>query len=216
MKKTGIKVWVLTGDKIETAINIGFSAGLLDNRMDQHLVDKVKNAEIMQELQEIEKFFKESVIGKSEHKKQAIIVAGSSLIEIERDENLKNVFLHISDNSDVVLACRVSPKQKADIVHMIKEKHPNDTTLSIGDGANDVSMILQAHVGVGILGKEGMQAARSADYAIGQFKFLKRLLFVHGREAYRRNSLLILYTFYKNVLYVVIQFYFGFYSSFSG
>jgi phospholipid-transporting ATPase len=77
-------------------------------------------------------------------------------------------------------------------------------------------MILQAHVGVGILGKEGQQAARSADFAIGQFKFLKPLMFVHGREAYRRNSLLILYTFYKNVLYVTTQFFFGFYSAFSG
>jgi|TARA_B110000285_G_scaffold205398_1_gene243130 P-type E1-E2 ATPase len=63
-------------------------------------------------------------------------------------------------------------------------------------------MITQAHVGVGILGKEGQQAARSADFAIGQFQFLKPLMFVHGREAYRRNALLILYNFYKNVLYI--------------
>jgi magnesium-transporting ATPase (P-type) len=77
-------------------------------------------------------------------------------------------------------------------------------------------MIMQAHVGVGILGKEGQQAARSADYAIGQFKFLKPLLFIHGREAYRRNSFLILYNFYKNVLYVSAQYFFGFRSTFSG
>jgi P-type E1-E2 ATPase len=75
--------------------------------------------------------------------------------------------LTVSDNVDVVLACRVSPKQKADIVLMIKQRFPSKITLSIGDGANDVSMILQAHVGVGILGKEGQQAARSADFAIG-------------------------------------------------
>jgi len=124
--------------------------------------------------------------------------------------------LKASDSVDVVLACRVSPKQKADIVNMIKKRFPQKTTLAIGDGANDVNMILQAHVGVGILGKEGQQAARSADYAIGQFKFLKPLLFVHGREAYRRNSLLILYTFYKNVIYVVVQFFFGAFSLFSG
>ena len=87
---------------------------------------------------------------------------------------------------------------------MIRSRFPQKTTLSIGDGANDVSMILKAHVGVGILGKEGMQAARCADYAIGEFKFLKRLLFVHGREAYRRNSLLINYNFYKNTLYIAV------------
>ena len=89
-------------------------------------------------------------------------------------------------------------------------------TLAIGDGANDVAMILKAHVGIGIAGKEGMQAARSSDYAIGKFKFLKPLLFFHGREAYRRISFIIVYNFYKNFLYVVVQFYFGVYSVFSG
>ena len=77
-------------------------------------------------------------------------------------------------------------------------------------------MILKAHVGVGILGKEGMQAARSADFAIGQFRFLKPLLFVHGREAYRKNSFIIIYSFYKNFLYIIAQFMFGFNSAFSG
>ena len=85
---------------------------------------------------------------------------------------------------------------------MVKVKYPNKTALSIGDGANDVAMIMKADVGVGIAGKEGMQAARSADFAIGQFKFLRPLLFIHGREAYRRNSDLVCYTFYKNMLYV--------------
>jgi len=89
-------------------------------------------------------------------------------------------------------------------------------TLAIGDGANDVNMILQAHVGVGIAGKEGQQAARSADYSIGEFKSLKPLMFIHGREAYRRNAMLIAYAFYKNILYVVPQYYFGFNSAFSG
>ena len=144
------------------------------------------------------------------------MVAGSSLITIDENENLRDLFLEASDNVDVVLACRVSPKQKADIVNMIRKRFPKKVTLSIGDGANDVNMILQAHVGVGILGKEGQQAARSADYAIGQFKFLKSLLFVHGREANRRNSMLVLYIFYKNVLYISAQYIFGFYSAFTG
>jgi len=74
---------------------------------------------------------------------------------IEADEMLKEIFLSCSDDSDVVLACRVSPKQKADIVIMIRQRFPKKVTLSIGDGANDVSMILKAHIGVGILGKEG-------------------------------------------------------------
>ena len=124
--------------------------------------------------------------------------------------------LAISDKADVVIACRVSPQQKADIVEMVRKRYPSKTTLAIGDGANDVSMITKAHVGVGIAGREGAQAARTSDFAIGQFKFLKPLLLIHGREAYRRNSNLIGYTFYKNVLYVVVQFWFGFFSVFSG
>ncbi len=95
------------------------------------------------------------------------MVAGASLVTIDANDDLREMFLKASDNVDVVLACRVSPQQKADIVNMIKRRFPKKVTLSIGDGANDVNMILQAHVGVGILGKEGQQAARSADYAIG-------------------------------------------------
>lgn len=109
----------------------------------------------------------------------------------------------------------MSPKQKAEVVNIIRERAENKqqiTTLAIGDGANDVNMITAAHIGVGISGLEGQQASRAADYSIGQFKFLKNLMFVHGREAYRRNSYLILYMFYKNVLFVLPLFYYGFFS----
>ena len=99
---------------------------------------------------------------------------------------------------------------------MIQKHDPKVITLAIGDGANDVNMITAAHIGVGISGVEGQQAVSASDYAIGQFKFLKNLLFVHGRESYRRNSYLVSYTFYKNVLFVMPQFWFGFYSAFSG
>ena len=74
--------------------------------------------------------------------KKAIIVAGASLVTIDGDKNLLDMFLSASDNVDVVLACRVSPKQKADIVNMIRKRFPKKVTLAIGDGANDVNMIL--------------------------------------------------------------------------
>lgn len=98
----------------------------------------------------------------------------------------------------------------------MKQRKPNAITLAIGDGANDVNMITAAHIGIGISGLEGQQAARASDYAIGQFKFLKNLLLVHGREAYRKNSFLVFYMFYKNVLFVLVNFYFGVMSAFSG
>lgn len=114
-----------------------------------------------------------------------------------------------------MICCRVSPKQKADIVGLSK-KYDKKITLSIGDGANDVPMIMTAHIGVGIRGKEGSQAVRSADYAIGQFRFLHNLLFVHGRWGYRRVGTFICYYFYKNVLLVFCELWFAFYCGYSG
>lgn len=116
----------------------------------------------------------------------------------------------------VVIACRVSPKQKAEVVNLIKQRYPDKTTLAIGDGANDVNMITAAHIGIGISGLEGQQAARASDYAIGQFKHLRTLLLVHGREAYRRNSYVVGYMFYKNILFCIAQFWFGMFCLFSG
>jgi phospholipid-transporting ATPase len=115
-----------------------------------------------------------------------------------------------------VLCCRVSPKQKQEIVALVKNALPYAITLAIGDGANDVNMITEAHVGVGIKGVEGQQAARAADFSIGEFKALKRLMFFHGRENYRKNTNLILYNFYKNLLFNMPTLWFGYFNWFSG
>ena len=124
--------------------------------------------------------------------------------------------MQLALTSKVVIACRLSPKQKAEVVRMIREHHPTKATLAIGDGANDVSMITEANIGVGIQGNEGNQAVSSSDYALSRFKDLKPLLLYHGREAYRRNSYLIYYMFYKNLLLNAPIIYFGFWSGFSG
>ena len=145
-----------------------------------------------------------------------MIVSGEALTIVFAHKEVQSRFLALALKVDVVLACRVSPKQKADIVAMVRAHFPEKVTLSIGDGANDVNMITTAHVGVGISGLEGQQAARSADYIIGQFRFLKPLLFFHGREAYRRNAFLVCYNFYKNIVMVVPNFWFGAFSMFSG
>jgi P-type E1-E2 ATPase len=99
--------------------------------------------------------------------KQALVISGDSLTLIQNDPMLSEWFLKVAEKVIIVLACRVSPKQKADIVQMVKSRYPSKTTLSIGDGANDVAMIMKADIGIGIAGKEGMQAARCSDYAIG-------------------------------------------------
>jgi phospholipid-transporting ATPase len=99
---------------------------------------------------------------------------------------------------------------------MVKQRYKNITSLAIGDGANDVNMITEAHVGLGIKGLEGGQAARSADFAIGEFKHMRRLLFYYGRESYRKSCNLVLFSFYKNIVLVLPQFFFSFFNFFSG
>eukprot|EP01016_Furgasonia_blochmanni_P009219 TRINITY_DN13822_c0_g1_i4.p1 TRINITY_DN13822_c0_g1~~TRINITY_DN13822_c0_g1_i4.p1 ORF type:complete len:1011 (-),score=95.37 TRINITY_DN13822_c0_g1_i4:124-3156(-) len=214
LRETGIKIWVLTGDKIETAINIGFSCNLLHNSMTQVLVDGRTRTEVTNNLKEqMERVQK--ILEEKPEKKLALIVSGDALIFCVNTSN-EDLLVALSDRCVVVLCCRVSPKQKAEVVNLVRSVNPDCKTLAIGDGANDVNMITAAHVGIGIRGVEGQQAARASDYAIGEFKLLKRLLVVHGREAYRRNSHLILYNFFKNVLLVIPQFWYGFMNVFSG
>jgi phospholipid-transporting ATPase len=209
LREAGIKVWVLTGDKIETAVNIGFSCNLLTTEMEQVYVTSIKTRDVEDDVNKAFETVKH--LGK---KTAALIVSGESLLKIK--DNLQQTFVQACDRCRVVLACRVSPQQKADIVKMIRDAKPEAKTLSIGDGANDVNMITMAHVGVGIAGLEGKQAVRASDYSIAQFSFLKKLLFVHGRECYRRNSTLICFNFYKNVLLVMPLFFYGMFSVFSG
>ena len=120
------------------------------------------------------------------------MIDGSALHYCEDDKALRRLFLSMVADCTAVVACRVSPMQKADIVRLVKANMvPQPITLAIGDGANDVSMIQEAHIGIGVSGNEGMQAVRSADYAIAQFAFLQRLLLVHGFWNYFRVCLLI-------------------------
>ena len=199
----------MTGDKIETAVNIGFSCGLLSDEIIRINIISKKTQQIKEEiLKGFETF-------KSSHLKFGLVITGEALVKINKPETISD-FLKLSKNCDVVLACRVSPQQKAEIVQLIKKNDSHARTLSIGDGANDVNMISAAHVGVGISGLEGQQAVRASDYAIAQFSYLKRLMFVHGRECYRRNAVLTCYNFYKNVLITIPLFYYGIFSAFSG
>ncbi len=114
------------------------------------------------------------------------------------------------------MGCRVSPDQKREVVAIIRNAFPNITTLAIGDGANDVAMIKEAHVGVGIKGEEGVQAVNASDYAITQFRFLTPLVLKHGRFNYIRLTTLICFIFYKNILMTMGLFWFNFYCGYSG
>jgi phospholipid-translocating ATPase len=203
----GIKLWVLTGDKVETAINIGFSCNLLNNDMELIVfnvpADKPEIA--ASELQKyLDKFGisasdEEQIAARKDHRPppatHALVIDGDTL-KMLLDEELKQRFLLLCKRCKAVLCCRVSPAQKAAVVRMVKNGL-NIMALSIGDGANDVAMIQEADVGVGIAGEEGRQAVMSADYAIGQFRFLQRLILVHGRWGYRRLGETTANFFYK-------------------
>jgi len=208
LQEAGIKVWILTGDKVETAINIGFACGLLNDSMQHLKIIEKSSDEVAASIHE-----KLALVQKSGPKVQfSLIVSGEALLYAMKPE-LAIKLMELADRCHALIACRVSPKQKHLIVSLVKQRA---TVLAIGDGANDVHMLSSASVSVGIRGLEGQQAAKASDFAIGEFRILQRLLFYHGRENYRRNSYTILYSFYKNALSIIGLFWYGFVSMFSG
>ncbi|GJN67478.1 hypothetical protein PLIIFM63780_004919 [Purpureocillium lilacinum] len=231
--QAGIKLWVLTGDKVETAINIGFSCNLLNNDMELvHMkVDEDETGETSDEMflasteqlldQNLQLFGltgddNDLAAAKKSHEPPApthgIVIDGFTLRWALHDQ-LKQKFLILCKQCKSVLCCRVSPAQKAAVVAMVKNGL-DVMTLSIGDGANDVAMIQEADVGVGIAGVEGRQAAMSSDYAIAQFRFLQRLVLVHGRWSYRRLAESISNFFYKNMVWTFSIFWFEIFCDF--
>lgn len=143
----------------------------------------------------------------------ALIIDGNSLVYI-LEKDLESELFDLATSCRVVLCCRVAPLQKAGVVDLIKSR-TDDMTLAIGDGANDVSMIQMADVGVGICGQEGRQAVMASDFAMGQFRFLKRLLLVHGHWNYQRVGYLVLYNFYRNAVFVMMLFWYILFTAFS-
>ncbi|XP_076728866.2 phospholipid-transporting ATPase IB isoform X2 [Callospermophilus lateralis] len=198
--KADIKIWVLTGDKQETAINIGYSCRLVSQNMTLILMKEdsldATRAAITQHCTDLG-----DLLGKEND--VALIIDGHTL-KYALSFEVRRSFLDLALSCKAVICCRVSPLQKSEIVEVVK-KRVNAITLAIGDGANDVGMIQTAHVGVGISGNEGMQATNNSDYAIAQFSYLEKLLLVHGAWSYIRVTKCILYCFYKNVVLYIIE-----------
>ncbi|KFO26339.1 Putative phospholipid-transporting ATPase 11C [Fukomys damarensis] len=214
----GLKVWVLTGDKMETAKSTCYACRLFqtstellelttktieesdrkEDQLHELLIDYRKKL-----LHEFPKSGRSLKKAWTEHQEYGLIIDGSTLSLIlnssqdSSSNNYKSIFLQICMKCTAVLCCRMAPLQKAQIVRMVKNLKGSPITLSIGDGANDVSMILESHVGIGIKGKEGRQAARNSDYSVPKFKHLKKLLLAHGHLYYVRIAHLVQYFFYK-------------------
>ncbi|MEQ2217865.1 hypothetical protein XENOCAPTIV_024900, partial [Xenoophorus captivus] len=243
LAKADMKIWVLTGDKQETAENIGYSCNMLRNEMKEIFIIAANTADgVKEELHYLSRFVRNArrkmCPGAAE--KPTVIKARAGLLWLQKtqtvqDENvngeygliinghslayalqkdLKFELLRTACMCQTVICCRVTPLQKAQVVELVK-KYKQTVTLAIGDGANDVSMIRAAHIGVGISGQEGMQAVLSSDFSFAQFRYLQRLLLVHGRWSYIRMCKFLRYFFYKNFTYTLIHFWYAFFSGFS-
>uniref|UniRef100_A0A8B9Q2S2 Phospholipid-transporting ATPase n=1 Tax=Apteryx owenii TaxID=8824 RepID=A0A8B9Q2S2_APTOW len=235
LAKASIKIWVLTGDKQETAVNIGYSCNLLNDDMaDVFIIEGSTSDDVLNELRNArEKMKPDSFLDSDEVNIQfeksskkakllpdeqangvyGLVINGHSLA-YALEGNLELELVRTACMCKVVICCRVTPLQKAQVVELVK-KYKKAVTLAIGDGANDVSMIKTAHIGVGISGQEGMQAVLSSDFSFAQFRYLQRLLLVHGRWSYIRMSKFLKYFFYKNFAFTLVHFWYGFFSGFS-
>ena len=229
LANAGIRIWMLTGDKLETAINIGYACSLLKDYMDVNTVqlnlEDPRLAAGNHTHEERGRIFTDQITKQFDaiRKKQqrsdpdlmcsALVIEGNALAYAITPENADSL-IGICGVCASVICCRVSPKQKAQVTELVKLS--GATTLAIGDGANDVGMIQAAHIGVGISGKEGMQAVMSSDFAIAQFKFLERLILLHGRISYKRLGRMVGYFFYKNIVLGLCLYFYNSQAFFSG
>lgn len=199
LRRANIKMWMLTGDKRETAINIGHSCRLIKDYSAVTILDH--------ETGQVETRIAATILDINDKKvaHSVVVVDGQTLALIEMDEALRKLFYELAVLADSVICCRASPSQKAGLVRAVRRRVKNSITLAIGDGANDIAMIQEAHVGIGITGKEGLQAARTSDYSIAQFRFLVKLLLVHGRWNYIRICKYTVGTFWKEFLFYLTQ-----------
>jgi phospholipid-translocating P-type ATPase (flippase) len=218
LARAQIKLWVLTGDKQETAIEIGRSTNLLTPNMNMHILNCSTEYDMNARLDQC------LADSSNSDAKQGLVVDGATLnFVLEGDANGQLVtkdcadkFVMLATRCRSVVVCRSSPLQKALVVLLVKKYIPSCRSLAVGDGANDVPMIRAASIGVGIAGLEGMQAARASDYSVQQFQDLDRLLLHHGRLSYFRIANMCTYFFYKSWTFTLPQWIFGFYCGYSG
>ena len=210
LQRAKIKLWMLTGDKRETAVNIGHSCHLIKDYSSittlDHEIGDVSQRIAAATLQMSNEMVAHSVI----------VVDGATLSKIMALESLRKLFLALTIMVDTVICCRASPSQKASLVSSIRHKVKGSVTLAIGDGANDIAMIQEAAVGIGITGKEGLQAANSSDYSIAQFRFLTKLLLFHGRSNYLRTCKYTLGTLWKEQTFYLTQALYQRYAGYTG
>ena len=192
LRNAGLKIWMLTGDKIETAKCISLSSKLISKNQSTHVISQLSNPEdAMEQIDVLDA-----------HHDYCLIIDGQSLQVMLK--YYADSFIRVAVRLPVVVCCRCSPTQKADVVRLVNT-FTGKRTCAIGDGGNDVSMIQTAHVGIGIVGKEGKQASLAADFSITQFSHITRLLLWHGRNSYKRSAKLAHFVIHRGLIISVIQ-----------
>lgn len=192
LRNAGIKVWMLTGDKLETATCTAKNAHLVTRNQDIHVFRLVTNrGEAHLELNAFRR----------KHD-CALVISGDSLEVCLKYYEYE--FMELACQCPAVVCCRCAPTQKAQIVRLLQER-TGKLTCAVGDGGNDVSMIQESDCGVGVEGKEGKQASLAADFSITQFKHLGRLLMVHGRNSYKRSAALSQFVIHRSLCISTMQ-----------
>ncbi|XP_069818635.1 phospholipid-transporting ATPase IK-like isoform X3 [Dendropsophus ebraccatus] len=238
LREGNMKIWMLTGDKQETAVNIGYSCNILSS--DMQIVEENDLRCLLESTSEYSFTKSDMGITGDSCSKKALVITGdflSTFMDVCKAQEMslwkklllacqrKNVTDQVTDlkaqklvelacQYQSVICCRMTPKQKAGIVELVKTNR-KATTLAIGDGGNDVNMLKTAHIGVGIIGKEGIQAVLASDFALAQFSYLRKLLFFHGRLSYMRTSKFLCFYNYKTFASLFQNFWFGFFNGFS-
>lgn len=192
LRNAGIKIWMLTGDKVETARCVAVSSKLVARGQYIYTVTKLKRKDNAQDHLDFLRSKTDS----------CLLIDGESLTLFLT--HFKQEFISVAVHLPAVVACRCSPTQKADVARLIRE-FTKKRVCCIGDGGNDVSMIQAADVGVGIVGKEGRQASLAADFSIEQFHHLTKLLVWHGRNSYKRSAKLAQFVIHRGLIIAVCQ-----------
>lgn len=194
LKQAGIQIWMLTGDKLETATCIAISAGLKSKNQEIFVLKELEDPLLIQNA--LNEFNNKS----SNH---VLIIDGISL-KTSLDPQYQKFFFEVACKAEAVICCRCSPTQKAMVTECIKQ-FTGKKTCSVGDGGNDVGMIQAADIGVGIVGKEGRQAALASDFSILKFKYLSKLLLWHGRLSYKRAAVMSQFVIHRGLMISIIQ-----------
>ncbi|CAO1635680.1 unnamed protein product [Jaminaea pallidilutea] len=203
LRNAGIKVWMLTGDKIETATCIAISSKLVSRGQYIHQVAKLRDLGQGGDQSALDAAVRDLLEFLRSKLDCCLVIDGDSLA-LCMEPPYRDDFIGLATQLSAVVACRCSPTQKADVARQIRS-FTRKRVACIGDGGNDVSMILAADVGLGIVGKEGMQASLAADFSIRQFSHVTKLLVWHGRNSYKRSAKLAQFVIHRGLIISIIQ-----------